>query len=124
MRIWFPQSRAFSPYSRAGMWPICHEPSISFPRHHLFTLCGFSMPWVRRRSLHFVPFSWLQYSTSAAAISGVPVPRFRPISGSAPTSRHHSRNSFVPNWFGSIVFQALSSTTGRCSLGPTPSSQL
>ena len=37
---------------------------------------------------------------------------------------HHSRNSFVPNWFVSSEFQARSSTTGRCAFGPTPSSQL
>jgi hypothetical protein len=32
-------------------------------------------------------------------------------------------NSLVPNWLVSIVFQALSRTTGRLSFGPTPSSQ-
>jgi hypothetical protein len=33
-------------------------------------------------------------------------------------------NLFVPNWFVSIAFQARSSTVGRLSFGPTPSSQL
>ena len=39
-RIWRADSRALRPYSRAVMWPICHGPSISLPRHQYRTLCG------------------------------------------------------------------------------------
>ena len=46
------------------------------------------------------------------AISALPVPKFMPSSGSVPTSLHQSMNSLVPNWFGSIEFQARSSTVG------------
>ena len=76
------------------------------------------MPCWRRRSLQFVPFSTLQYSTSAAACSGVPVPRLRPISGSVPTALHQAMNSLVPNWLVLSVFHALSSTRGRSCFGP------
>src|ERR1017187_8903227 len=122
--IWRAASWAFIPYSVAVMCPICHGPSISLPRHQYSTLYDCSVPWLRRRSLHFVPFSMLQYSTRAAARSAVPVPRFRPIRGRAPTILLHAINSLVPNWLVSMVFHALSSTRGRSFFGPTPSSQL
>src|SRR5438034_7931564 len=106
------------------MCPICQRPSISLPKHQYFTLYGSAKPCLRRRSLHLVPLSILQYSTSAAACSGVPVPRFNPIRGSVPTALHHAMYSLVPNWFEFIEFHALSSTRGRSCFGPTPSSQL
>src|SRR4030095_14135255 len=81
-------------------------------------------PCERRSSLHFVPRSRLQYSTSATAISAEPVPKLSPSSGSLPVKRHQSMKSLVPNWFDSIEFHARSSTVGRCAFGPTPSSQL
>src|SRR4051812_37516839 len=112
------------PYSVAVTCPICHGPSISFPRHQCFTLWGSAYPCFRRKSLHCVPLSTLQYSRSAAACSGVPVPRFRPISGKVPTALHHCIYSLVPNWLEFIESQALSSTCGRPCFGPTPSSQL
>ncbi len=71
-----------------------------------------------------VPLPILQYSTSAAACSGVPVPRLTAIRGCVPTALHHVMNSFVPKRLESSVFQALSSTVGRSCWGPTPSSQL
>jgi hypothetical protein len=71
-----------------------------------------------------VPLSTLQYSTQDTACSGVPVPRLKPNSGSVPTSLHHWTNSLVPNWLVSSEFHARSSTVGRLSFGPTPSSQL
>ena len=46
----------------------------------------------------------------------MPVPKLMPSSGSVPTSRHHSMNSLVPNWFVSIEFQARSSTVGPLRL--------
>src|ERR1700730_3693621 len=106
------------------MWPICQGPSISFPRHQCFTLYGSAIPCLRRRSLHRVPFSTLQYSTRAAASSGLPVPRLSPIRGSVPTAFDHALTSSVPNWFVLSEFHALSSTRGRSCFGPTPSSQL
>src|SRR5262245_24945015 len=95
------------------MWPICQLPSISLPRQKRLTPQGDSTPCDRRRLLHFVPDATLQYSTSAAAFSAVPVPKFNPSRGSLPTARHHARNSLVPNWFVSIEFHARSSTEGR-----------
>ena len=86
VRICRAVSIALRPYSRAVMWPICQGPSISFPRHQERTLCGCSKPCSRRRSLHLVPPGKLQYSTSAAVVSGVPDPRLVPISGSG---AHH-----------------------------------
>jgi len=47
-----------------------------------------------------------------------------PSKGSVPTALAQSMKSLVPNWFVSIEFQARSSTVGRLSFGPTPSSQL
>src|SRR3989442_11035769 len=105
------------------MCPICHVPSISLPRHQFFTLCGELTPCFRRRLLHRVPSLPLQYSTSAAAFSGVPLPRFTASNGSVPICLHHIMNSFVPNLLVSNEFQARSSTRGRFSFGPTPSSQ-
>src|SRR5947209_18341767 len=123
-RIWRAASAAFNPYSFASMWPICQGPSISLPRHQYCTFQGSLMPCCLRRSLQRVPCCTLQYSTTAAAPSGVPVPTFKPINGSVPTALHHARNSFVPNWFVSIESQAFSSLRGRFCAGPTPSSQL
>ena len=56
-----------------------------------------AIPFLRRSSLQRVPFSTLQYSTKAAACSGVPVPRLSPINGCVPTALHHAMNSSVPN---------------------------
>src|SRR5512143_3588825 len=106
------------------MVPICQGPSISLPRHQYLTSCGCSKPCDRRRSLHFVPRSTLQYSTRATCSATVPVPKLPPSNGSLPTSFIHWMNSFVPNWLDSSVFQARSSTVGRWFFGPTPSSQL
>ena len=33
-------SAASRPYSSAVLWPICHGPSISLPRHHIRMPCG------------------------------------------------------------------------------------
>ena len=115
-RICRAASRALRPYSRAGSWPICHGPSISLPRHQYAHVVRLLVAVRRRRSLHFVPFSTLQYSTYATAISAVPVPKLKPSSGSVPTSWHQSMNSLVPNWFVSIEFQARSSTVGPLCL--------
>ena len=60
--IIFAASVAMRPYSSAVLAPICHEPSISLPRHQNFTSCGFSQPCERRRSESVVPEGWLQYS--------------------------------------------------------------
>src|SRR5947208_8103177 len=117
-------SRALRPYSRDVIVPICQGPSISLPRHQYLTLCGCAKPCDLRNSLHFVPRSTLQYSTKATCSATVPVPKFPPRSGSVPTNFAHWMNSFVPNWLGSSVFQARSSTVGRWLFGPTPSSQL
>src|SRR5437867_10956549 len=95
VRICRAASRALRPYSLAGMWPSCHGPSISFPRHQYLMLYGFSTTCWRRRSLQRVPPSTLQYSTRFAALSGVPVPRLTASNGSVPTARHHARNSLV-----------------------------
>ena len=122
-RICRAASAALRPYSAATMCPICQGPSISLPRHQYFTLWGASYPCCRLRSLQRVPLSTLQYSTNAAAISAEPVPKFIPINGSVLASLHQVRNSLVPNWFVSSVFQARSRTRGRSLLGPTPSSQ-
>src|SRR4030095_13790702 len=119
-RICRAASTAFRPYSTAVMWPICQVPSISLPRQNCLTPHGDSTPCCRRRLLHLVPDATLQYSTSGAACSGVPVPRLRPNSGSVPTARHHARNSLVPNWFVSIEYPSLSTTDERADRGPTP----
>src|SRR5258707_777525 len=91
------------------MCPTCQGPSISFPRHQFLILYGSVTPWLRRRSLHFVPFSTLQYSTRLAASSAEPVPKFSPISGSVPTALHQTINSLVPTVLGLVAFHALSS---------------
>src|ERR1019366_5381817 len=91
-RICRAASVAFIPYSRAGMCPICHGPSISLPTHQYFTLCGCSYPCERRRLLHLVPPATLQYSTRAAASSADPVPKLSPNNGSVPTWRAHVMN--------------------------------
>src|SRR5882762_10039987 len=106
------------------MWPTCQGPSISLPKHQFLILYGSATPCLRRRSLHFVPFSTLQYSTRLAASSAEPVPKLRPMRGSVPTALHQVMNSLVPIWLVFVAFHALSSTRGRSCLGPTPSSQL
>jgi len=57
----------------------------------ILNFVGFRDPCLRRSSLQRVPFSTLQYSTRSAACSAVPVPRFKPISGSVPASLHQAR---------------------------------
>ena len=65
----------------------------------------------------------LQYSTQASASASVPVPMFRQMYGSVPSSAQYSRNSSVPNRLLSTPPQASSGRLGLPSLGPIPSAQ-
>ena len=47
---------------------------------------GSSRPFSRRRSAQYVRAAELQYSTQASASSSVPVPMFRQMYGSVPSS--------------------------------------
>ena len=122
-RIALPASAASRPYAVASIWPICHGPSISLPRHHTRTPCGSGWPLATRRSAWWLPAGALQYSTSARAESIPPVPRLTASIGSAPAFRVQAMNSSVPTRLGSSERQARSSRVGRGSRGPTPSSQ-
>ena len=79
---------------------------------------------VRRSSLHCVPLSTLQYSTSAAACSAVPVPRFRPMSGSVPNRFAPSHELVGAELIGIHRVPRFVETARTILLGPTPSSQL
>src|SRR6185312_8117136 len=85
-RIAAAQLRASRPYSVAVLWPSCHGPSISLPRHQIRTPYGSVAPWERRRSDQYEPDGWLQYSTKLAAASTPRVPRLTAIIGSLPTA--------------------------------------
>jgi hypothetical protein len=117
-------SAASRAYSCAVLWPICHGPSISLPRHHSLMSCGSAKPLLRRRSDHRVPPGWLAYSTRLRAASTPRVPRLTAMIGSLPTRRDHVANSSTPTWLVSSDRQARSSRVGRPSRGPMPSSQV
>ena len=119
----FAVSSARRPYSSMVLWPSCHGPSISLPRHHTLTLCGSFTPWAIRISLYFVPPGWLQYSRRLHA-SAIPlVPRLTAIIISELTLSVHFENSFRPTSFFSRLRHASSSRFGRSDTGPTLSSQ-
>lgn len=120
-RIALPASAASRPYSTAVLWPTCHGPSISLPRHHIRTFHGSAWPFATRRSDQRDPGAPLQYSTSARAASRPRVPRLTAMIGSTPASLAQDRNSSVPTWFDSKERQARSRRTGRAARGPTPS---
>src|SRR5690348_597718 len=123
-RIALAVSAASRAYSVAVLCPICHGPSTSLPRHHSLMPYGSAAPLLRRRSDHWVPEGWLQYSTRLRAASTPRVPRFTAIIGSLPTMRDQLVNSSTPTWFVSSERQARSSRVGRWSRGPTPSSHV
>ena len=106
-------SVAMRPYSVAVFISICHQPSISLPRHQNLMSCGLSQPCLRRRSESAVPLGWLQYSTRLRAASPPRVPRLTASIGSMSAARHQSMNSLVPKVFGSVDIQARSSRRGR-----------
>ena len=60
-------SAARRPYSAAVLWPSCHGPSISLPRHHIRMPCGSVTPCSTRRSDSAVPCGWLAYSRRSSA---------------------------------------------------------
>ena len=78
-------SAAIRPYSSAVLWPICHGPSISLPRHQTRMPNGASLPFERRSSLRAVPPGWFVYSSSCAASAGPRVPRLTASMTSRPT---------------------------------------
>src|SRR5208282_4566975 len=117
-------SLARRPYSSAVLWPTCHGPSISLPRHQCLTANGSARPCFLRRSPQALPVGPLTYSTKLRASSSPREPRLIASIISAPTALHHSANSCTPTAFDSDVCQARSSRVGRFSRGPMPSSQL
>jgi hypothetical protein len=123
-RIALAVSAASRAYSPAVLWPICHGPSISLPRHQSLMSYGSTAPLCRRRSDQYVPEGWLQYSSRLHAASNPRVPRLTAIIGVLPTPPAQSTNSDSPTWFVSIDRHARSRRVGRCSRGPMPSSQL
>ncbi|TWH66731.1 hypothetical protein JD77_01689 [Micromonospora olivasterospora] len=116
-------SAASRPYSCAVLWPTCHGPSNSLPRHHNRTPYGCSAPCLRRRSDSRVPPGWLAYSSRSQASCTPRVPRLTVIIGSTPAAAAQVMNSSSPNALVSTVFQARSRRRGRSPTGPTPSSQ-
>ena len=121
-RIALPVSLASRPYSSAVLWPTCHGPSISLPRHHSFTPNGSVAPLAMRRSDQYVPPEWLVYSSRSQASCRPRVPRLTAIIGSVRTLSAQDMKSCSPNWLVSIECQARSRRVGRWSRGPTPSS--
>src|SRR5208337_2304548 len=120
----FATSLARRPYSCAVLWPTCHGPSISLPRHQCLTPNGAARPFALRRSPQELPVGPLTYSTKLRASSRPREPRLIASIISAPAAPHQSENSCTPTAFDSDVCQARSSRVGRFARGPTPSSQL
>ena len=101
--------------------PICPGLSTSLPTPQYFTLCGASKPCSRRNFTRAVSPVPLQYSTQSAASLISPSPQLAHRYGSILNARQNRMNSFVPNWFCSVRFQARSCRAGRLARGPTPS---
>src|SRR5271165_4339318 len=120
----FATSFASRPYSCAVLWPTCHGPSISLPRHQCLTPNGSARPCFLRRSPQWLPVGPLTYSTKLRASSSPREPRLIASIISVPAASHHCANSCTPTALDSDVCHARSSRVGRCSRGPTPSSQL
>src|SRR5579862_1584527 len=120
----FATSLARRPYSCAVLWPTCQGPSISLPRHHIFTSNGAAWPWLLRRSPQWLPVGPLTYSTKLRASSRPRDPRLIASIGAVLALSHQSTNSWTPTALESEVCQARSRRVGRLSRGPTPSSQL
>src|SRR5208282_5288404 len=120
----FATSLARRPYSSAVLWPTCHGPSISLPRHQCLTANASARPCFLRKSPQALPVGPFTYSTKLRAWSSPREPRLIASIISAPAASHHSANSCTPTALDSDVCQARSSRVGRSLRGPTPSSQL
>src|SRR5918999_5174067 len=90
------QRVAVRTYSSADSAPTCHSPYISLPRPQYRTPYGSARPLSRRRPAQAVSPAPLQYSTQASASSRVPVPMFRQMYGSVPSSGQYGKDPAVP----------------------------
>src|SRR4051812_24688775 len=92
----FAVSLASRPYSSAVLWPTCHGPSISLPRHQSLTSKGSARPFFLRRSPQYEPTGPLTYSTKLRASSRPREPRLMASIILVPTVSHHLANSCTP----------------------------
>ncbi len=122
-RIALAVSEATRPYSAAFLWPTCHGPSISLPRHQSRTSWGCWAPFAPRRSESRVPPGWLAVLEEVEGLGDT---------ARAEVDREHrldvrlagtTRELVDAELVGLDGRQARSRRRGRSSSGPTPSSQ-
>src|SRR4030095_2755793 len=101
------------------------QPHASLPSPQNFTFHGLGLPYFSRSSgIGLLPFGCVVYLIQSESSCGVPLPTLPLKYGSAPSSSHMFKNSFVPKLLSSFTFPHQTfSIDGLSFLGPTPSRQ-